>query len=92
LLFAGIPGPAMLGTDLRTSCLTQDPWTQRSALPFTGSSPWGGLKEEAERDRLLQERKREEERQKRAEQERREKEERFVQLEKLACKELKLLE
>ncbi|XP_054718963.1 autism susceptibility gene 2 protein-like [Uloborus diversus] len=72
----GIPGPAMLGADLRTSCLTQDPWGQRTALPFAGGSPWGGLKEEAERDRLQQERKREEERQKRAEQERREKEER----------------
>ncbi|KFM64303.1 Autism susceptibility 2 protein, partial [Stegodyphus mimosarum] len=72
----GIPGPAMLSADLRTSCLTQDPWAQRTALPFAGGSPWGGLKEEAERDRLQQERKREEERQKRAEQERREKEER----------------
>lgn len=69
----------MLGADLRTSCLTQDPWAQRTALPFAGGSPWGGLKEEAERDRLQQEqRKREEERQKRAEQERREKEERSV--------------
>lgn len=70
----------MLGADLRTSCLTQDPWAaQRTSLPFAGGSPWGGLKEEAERDRLQQEqRKREEERQKRAEQERREKEERSL--------------
>lgn len=77
LFISGIPGPAMLGADLR---LTQDPWAaQRTALPFPGGSPWGGLKEEAERDRLQQEqRKREEERQKRAEQERREKEERSV--------------
>ncbi|XP_042898274.1 uncharacterized protein [Parasteatoda tepidariorum] len=73
----GIPGPSMLGADLRTTCLTtQDPWGQRTTLPFPGGTPWGGLKEEAERERLQQERKREEERQKRAEQERREKEER----------------
>ncbi|GIY47548.1 autism susceptibility gene 2 protein [Caerostris darwini] len=73
----GLPGPSMLGADLRTSCLPgQDPWAQRTSLPFGGGSPWGGLKEEAERDRLQQERKREEERQKRAEQEKREREER----------------
>ncbi|CAL1278282.1 unnamed protein product [Larinioides sclopetarius] len=74
---AGLPGPSMLGADLRTSCLPgQDPWGQRTSLPFGGGSPWGGLKEEAERDRIQQERKREEERQKRAEQEKREREER----------------
>ncbi|GFV13894.1 autism susceptibility gene 2 protein homolog [Trichonephila clavipes] len=72
----GLPGPSMLGADLRTSCLPgQDPWAQRTSLPFGTGSPWGGLKEEAERDRLQQERKREEER-KRAEQEKREREER----------------
>ncbi|XP_055935421.1 autism susceptibility gene 2 protein-like isoform X5 [Argiope bruennichi] len=75
----GLPGPSMLGADLRTSCLPgQDPWGQRTSLPFGGGSPWGGLKEEAERDRIQQERKREEERQKRAEQEKREREERSV--------------
>ncbi|GFT04373.1 autism susceptibility gene 2 protein [Nephila pilipes] len=72
----GLPGPSMLGADLRTSCLPgQDPWAQRTSLPFGSGSPWGGLKEEAERDRLQQERKREEER-KRAAQEKREREER----------------
>lgn len=70
----GIPGAAMLGTELRGGCLTQDPWTQRTGLTFAGGAPWGGLKEDVEHDRLQQERKREEERLKRAEQERREKE------------------
>ncbi|KAG8184996.1 hypothetical protein JTE90_017022 [Oedothorax gibbosus] len=59
----GLPGPPL-----------QDPWSRvGGSLPF--GSPWGGLKEEAERDRI-QQRKREEEQRQKREMERREKEER----------------